>query len=114
MFLPYLILLVFQISIDDDEQSSESQVMDTAVQTTTETSEKRTCTDYSITGTVSKGLVHDTERLISQTYPLSNYNKNRIIGKLSITVDFHPILSISMAIYKFVSLSVVNYGEVYF
>ena len=79
MFLPYLILLVFQISIDDDEQSSESQVMDTAVQTTTETSEKRTCTDYSITGTVSKGLVHDTERL--------------------------------MAIYKFVSLSVVNYGR---
>lgn len=46
---------------DDDEQSNESHVMDTAVQTITETSEKGTCTDYSITGIGlhSKSLVHD-------------------------------------------------------
>ena len=49
---------------DDDEQSNESHVMDTAVQAITEeTSEKGTCTDYSITGI---GLHSKTKSLVCE------------------------------------------------
>ena len=86
--------------------------MDTAVQTITETSEKGTCTDYSITGIGlhSKSLVHDTERLISQTYPLSEEELKQNDRKVKYYSGL-PSYSILMAIYKFVSPSVVNHGR---
>ena len=97
---------------DDDEQSNESHVMDTAVQTITETSEKGTCTDYSITGIGlhSKSLVHDTERLISQTYSLTEEELKQNDRKVKYYSGL-PSYSILMTIYKFVSPSVVNHGR---